>query len=75
MDMIVAVCLRTESGDSYLSLFTDIQSPQDFVERVEENMGDELEYVYDISICTDCCADDVLTTALQERIEEMREEE
>lgn len=51
--------------------FTDIESPEDFVDRVEENMGEELEWVYDISICTDCCMDRELERALKERIAEM----
>lgn len=68
MNMIVAVALRTGSGDSYLSLFTDIESPADFVERVEENMGAELGFVYDIAVCTDCCAHDVLESALWDAV-------
>lgn len=69
---IVAVSIRSESGDDYLSLFTDIKSPEDFVDRVAMNMGGELVYVCFHKVCSD---DDsrVYSRALQERIEQLQQ--
>lgn len=50
---VVAVNLKTESGDSYLYLFKDVSSPEDFVSKVEAELGDELAYVYDFDIESD----------------------
>lgn len=72
---VVAISMRTESGDDYLSLFTGVISPEDFVGRVEENMGNELAYVYYKAICTDNGSEAELGRALQVRIEELQEEE
>lgn len=74
MTIIAAVAMKTESGDDYLSLFTDISSPEDFVERVEEEMSEELAYVWDVSVVTDCMAHSQLEQALYERIKQMQEE-
>lgn len=44
---IVAVSLKTGSGDSYLFLEKDVFDCQDMVCRIHNGMGDELAYVYD----------------------------
>jgi hypothetical protein len=69
---IVAVSMRTESGDDYLSLFTDIKDTQDFVNHVEDNMGEELAYVYSHSVCSDGDSQ-IFKQALQQRIEELQD--
>lgn len=50
---IVAANLKTESGDSYLYLFKSVSSPEDFVSKVEAELGEELAYVYDFDIESD----------------------
>lgn len=50
MNSIVAVSLKTESGDSYLFLENDVFDCQDMVCRIHNGMGDELAYVYDWEI-------------------------
>lgn len=50
MTNTVAVWLRTESGDNYLFLETDVVNNKDIVDRIEKEMGDELAYVYDWEI-------------------------
>ncbi|MND84990.1 hypothetical protein D3C80_768960 [compost metagenome] len=72
-DIVVALSMRTESGDDYLFLYTDISSVDDFVERVVEGMGGELAYVYHVEVKTDCCADGTYSRALQEKIEEVQQ--
>lgn len=47
---IVAVSLKTESGDSYLFLEKDVFDVQDMICRIHNGMGDELAYVYDWEI-------------------------
>lgn len=47
---IVAVSLKTESGDSYLFLEKDVFDCQDMICRIHNGMGDELAYVYDWEI-------------------------
>jgi hypothetical protein len=71
---IIAVAMRTESGDDYLSMFTGVVSPQDFVARVENEMGEELAYVYHTKIVADGEATNIYKHALQERIEQLMEE-
>lgn len=47
---IVAVAMKTESGDDYLYLYTDVQCPSGFVHQVGEDMGDELAYVWSVDV-------------------------
>lgn len=68
----VAVAMRTESGDDYLSMFTGVQSPTDFADRVEAEMGEELAYVYYTAVVTDNSETNVFKHALQERIEQLQ---
>lgn len=72
---IVSVALRTESGDEYLSLFTDIQSPSDFVSRLFEEYATELTYVYYVAVCTDDGTEGAMENALQEQIEHLQKED
>jgi hypothetical protein len=71
----IAVAMRTESGDDYLSMFTGVLSPQDFVARVEAEMGEELAWVYYSQIVTDCGEVNVYKHALQERISHLLDAE
>lgn len=48
--MIIATSLRTESGDDYLFLFKDITNPDEYVHAIENQMRDELGWVYSHSI-------------------------
>jgi hypothetical protein len=71
----IAVAMRTESGDDYLSMFTGVVSPSDFAERVAAEMGEELAYVYYSQIVTDNGETNVYKYALQERIEQSQGED
>lgn len=44
---IVSVSMKTESGDSYLFLYDQVSSPEEFASMLSEEMMDELEYVCD----------------------------
>lgn len=68
----IAVSMRTESGDDYLSMFTGVLSVQDFVNRVESEMQEELAYVCFSQIVTDDGEVNVYKHALQERIEQLQ---
>ena len=50
MTNIVAVFLKTESGDNYLFLEKDIKTPKEMVEKIQEQMDTEFAYVYDWEI-------------------------
>jgi len=71
----IAVAVRTESGDDYLSMFTGVLSPRDFADRVEAEMGEELAYVYHSQIVTSDGETNVYKHALQERIEQLQGED
>ena len=73
MVSIVAISMKTESGDDYLSLYTDIKDSEHFVSRVKEEMGDEFAYVYDFSICTDDSTEEALEEALYKKINEVQD--
>lgn len=47
---IVAVYLKTESGDGYLFLYDDVVDPEEFVQLVEDDLGEELAYVTDYEV-------------------------
>lgn len=47
---IVAVMLKTESGDHYLYLEKDVKDSKDMVSRIMENMDTEFARVYDWDI-------------------------
>lgn len=71
----IAIAMRTESGDDYLSMFTGVLSPTDFADRVEATMGEELAYVYYSQIVTDNGETNIFKHALQERIEQLQGED
>lgn len=68
----IAIAMKTESGDDYLSMFTGIMGVQDFVDRVEFEMQEELAYVWSIDIVSDEGETNVYKHALQERIEQLQ---
>lgn len=70
---IAAVSFTSESGDHYLSLFTDITGPVDFTDRLEEEFGDEFAYLYIKGVCTDDATEAALKSELAERIEQAQE--
>ena len=49
--MIIAIHLKTESGDGYLFL-EEVGSEMEMLEGIEQSLGDELGYVceYDIEV-------------------------
>lgn len=47
---IAAVSLKTESGDDYLFLYDELDSPSELVELIEGSMGEELAYAWDITV-------------------------
>lgn len=50
MSNIVAVFLKTESGDNYLFLEQGVLTPKEMVDKIQQKMGSELAYVYDWEI-------------------------
>lgn len=66
---VAAVSFRSESGDNYLSLFTDVTGPEDFVSRLEQEFGYEFAYLYVNGLCTDDETEKALEQLLLERIE------
>lgn len=70
---IAAVSFRSESGDHYLSLFTDIDGPIEFADRLQEEFGDEFSYLYVNGICTDDGTESALKRELLDRIEQAQE--
>lgn len=70
---IVATNLKTESGDSYLYLFKDVSSPEDFVSKVEAELGEELAYVYSVEVTSDGDNDE-FASALNEYIDNLEQE-
>jgi len=66
---IVAVSMRSESGDDYLSLFTDADGPVEFADRMEEQYSEELSYLYIQCICTNDGTERSFHNELQSRIE------
>lgn len=43
---IVAAMLQTESGDSYLFLYYEVDGPDEFAELISKDMCEELAYVW-----------------------------
>lgn len=43
---IVAVMLQTESSDTYLYLYDEVDGPDEFAELISKDMGEELAYVW-----------------------------
>ncbi|UAV89638.1 hypothetical protein [Pseudomonas phage COT4] len=72
---IVAISMRSESGDDYLSLFTDIQSPADLAQRLQEEFGDEFAFLYVECVCTDDETEQAMRQEVVARIEEAQEGE
>lgn len=47
---VVSTYLKTESGDGYLFTYDRVESVEEFVELVEKDLGDELEWVSEIDL-------------------------
>lgn len=71
---IVAANLKTESGDDYLFLFDQVGSPDEFVELVENSMGEELAYVWTFDVEVLYGSQESYYEALQNRINELGDE-
>jgi hypothetical protein len=73
---IVSVNLKTESGDSYLYTYDNVEGPEEFVELAEKDLGEELEYVYDfdINVMYSRHEHEDFVQALWKRISEMGDE-
>lgn len=65
----VAVSFTSESGDRYLSLFTDVGTPAEFVSRLEEEYGEEFSYLrVDAYASDDVAVEGDLIAALREAL-------
>lgn len=71
---VVAVSFTSESCDHYLSLFTDIEGPEDLVERLKEEYGDEFAFMSRWQLVADEDTDE-LEQALRQALEEATEEQ
>lgn len=74
---IVSVSMKTESGDDYLFTYDHVIDPEEFVQLVEKDLGDELAYVYsfDLNVLYSNFETREYEYALQERIAEMGDDE
>lgn len=72
---IVSVSLTTESGDDYLFTYDGVIDPEEFVELVEKDLGEELAYVCStkVNVLYARQHQEEYEAALQQRIEEMGE--
>lgn len=70
--MATAVSLKTESGDDYLFLYHE--EGLSVVDAVASDMGDELAYVYDISVKTHGPNEAQIQGGIQAAIYAMEEE-
>lgn len=66
----VAISFTSESSDRYLSLFTDVTSIVELVDRLEETYGDEFAYLYVDAVCTDNGTEQEVQSAVAQRISE-----
>ena len=68
--MIIAIQLKTESGDSYM-FHKEVDSEEDMLDYVHNSMGDELEHVceHEVSVLGQCAS--VMSEILQSKIESM----
>lgn len=69
--MIIAVHLKTESGDSYLFL-EEVSNEAEMLEGIELAMDDELACVYDYDIEVIGGSADIMRDCLQERIVDLQ---
>lgn len=69
--MIIAVHLKTESGDGYLFL-EEVSSEMEMLEGIEQELGDELGYVSDYDIEVIGGSSDIMRDYLQERIVDLQ---
>lgn len=74
---IVSVSMKTESGDDYLFTYDRVDGPEEFVELVEKDLGDELAYVYsyELNVLYSRIEKYEFEDALRNRIAEMGDDE
>lgn len=72
--MIIAVHLRTESGDSYLFL-EEVSNEAEMLEEIELDMAEELGCVYDWDIKTIDGDNGIMSRLLSKRIEQLQYED
>lgn len=70
---IVAVNLKTESGDDYLYLYDELGSPDELVELVEHSMGSELAHAWSIDVRCLYGDEEAYGQALRDRRDELME--
>lgn len=70
---VVSTYLKTESGDGYLFTYDRVESVEEFVELVEKDLGDELEWVseIDLNVLYSRIDQSEWERALRDRINEM----
>lgn len=70
----VAISFTSESGDRYLSLLTDVHSPEHAAELVAEEYDEEFAYLYIDCVVTDNETEQEVVMAVQALIEEAQDE-
>lgn len=73
--MIIAIAMKTESGDDYL-YHSEVETEQDMLDKIVKCMGDELRHVYthEVSVLG-CHSPSFMAEILQEKIESMQDED
>lgn len=69
----VAISFTSESGDRYLSLFKDVESPEHVADLVAKDYGDEFAYLYIDCVVTDNKTEKSVIQAVQTLIEEAQD--
>ncbi|WP_443698946.1 hypothetical protein [Pseudomonas sp.] len=75
MSKYCAVSLRTESGDSYVFCI-EYKVLQDIVNHIEDYLGDELGYIYEINVDSAVSAerDDEIVKVIIDKLSSMGQE-
>lgn len=72
--MIIAIHLKTESGDGYMFL-EEVSNQMEMLEEIEIAMDGELQHVYDYDIEVIDGSVELMRHCLQNRIEQLQDEE
>lgn len=72
--MIIAISLKTESGDDYL-FHHEVDNEQEMLDKIRNSMGSELQHVWtkEVSVLGDLNPS-LMADILQEEIESMRDD-
>lgn len=72
MKEIVAIYIRTESGDDCLHVYTDVIDTIDLIQRLKDEYDDEFAYIGDIIINADLYYGKIDKNLIWEAIEELQ---